>query len=67
MYTSLQLAWYTEVYKDRDLIFSIYSSELWGIYDYKEIDKIQLNIYKILLEVKSQTSKKRHLLLFMGN
>jgi len=24
MYTSLQLAYYTEVYKDRDLIFSIY-------------------------------------------
>ena len=34
----------------------LYSSELWGIYDYKEIDKIQLTFYKILLGVKKQTS-----------
>jgi len=27
----------------------LYSSDFWGIYDYKEIDKIQLTFYKILL------------------
>jgi len=30
MYTSLQLASYTELYKDRDLIFSIYIV-FWGV------------------------------------
>jgi len=35
----------------------LYSSELWGIYDYKEIDKIELLFFiKILLGVKIQTS-----------
>ena len=41
----------------------LYSSELKGLYDYKEIDQIHLTFYKFLLGVK----KKRQLLLFMGN
>ena len=36
VYTSLQLASYTEVYKDRDLIFSMYTSRspLVSMYEY---------------------------------
>ena len=34
----------------------LYSSEVWGIYDYKEIDEIQLTFDTILLGVKKQTS-----------
>ena len=41
----------------------LYSSELKGLNDYKEIDQIHLTFYKFLFGVK----KKSQLLLFMGN
>ena len=34
----------------------LYGSEVWGIYGYKEIDKLHLKFCKRILSVKQQTS-----------
>ena len=33
----------------------LYSSEIWGVYDFKEVDKIHIKFCKTILGVKSQT------------
>ena len=37
----------------------LYSAEVWGIYGYKDIDKLQIKFYKHILGVNKQTNPKR--------
>ena len=33
----------------------LYGSEIWGIYNYKEVDKLHIRFYKMVLGVRKQT------------
>ena len=34
----------------------LYGSEIWGVYDYKEVDKLHIKFCKYILGVRKQTS-----------